>query len=86
MWAIETTDTFDECYDALDDTDRTSVLASIMLLREKVTATRRYSKGFGLQQYERTAHAKQRRSAKKLFRLRPREKGHIAVRRQQSGR
>ncbi|EHM0480275.1 diaminopimelate decarboxylase, partial [Vibrio parahaemolyticus] len=27
MWVIETTDTFDEWFDALDDTDRANVLA-----------------------------------------------------------
>jgi hypothetical protein len=35
MWAIETTDRFDEWYDSLDDTDRTNVLASLMVLRER---------------------------------------------------
>ncbi|OTA20823.1 diaminopimelate decarboxylase [Xenorhabdus beddingii] len=35
MWAIETTDTFDEWFDVLDDTDRANVLASMMVLREK---------------------------------------------------
>ncbi|GGD70862.1 hypothetical protein [Lacimicrobium alkaliphilum] len=28
MWVVETTDTFDEWFDALDDTDRANVLAS----------------------------------------------------------
>ncbi|MBL4656970.1 MAG: type II toxin-antitoxin system RelE/ParE family toxin [Flavobacteriales bacterium] len=35
MWVIETTDTFDEWFDSLDDTDRTNVLASLLVLREK---------------------------------------------------
>ena len=35
MWAIETTDTFDEWFDSLDDTDRANVLASMMVLRER---------------------------------------------------
>jgi len=35
MWVIETTDTFDEWYDTLDDTDRANVLASLLVLREK---------------------------------------------------
>tara|TARA_B100000745_G_C20020208_1_gene346921 strand:- start:305 stop:655 length:351 start_codon:yes stop_codon:yes gene_type:complete len=35
MWAVETTDTFDQWYDALDDTDRANVLASMMVLRER---------------------------------------------------
>jgi hypothetical protein len=35
MWVIETTDTFDEWFDALDDTDRGNVLASMMVLRER---------------------------------------------------
>lgn len=35
MWAIETTDTFDEWLDNLDDTDRTNVLASLIVLQEK---------------------------------------------------
>ena len=30
MWAIETTDTFDEWFDALDDIDRANVLASMI--------------------------------------------------------
>jgi len=34
MWSIETTDRFDQWFDALDDTDRISVLASMMVLRE----------------------------------------------------
>lgn len=35
MWLIETTDTFDKWFDALDDTDRASVLASMIVLRER---------------------------------------------------
>jgi hypothetical protein len=35
MWIIETTDTFDEWFDALDDTDRTNVLALLIVLRER---------------------------------------------------
>lgn len=35
MWEVETTDTFDEWFDALDDTDRGNVLASMMVLRER---------------------------------------------------
>lgn len=35
MWSIETTDTFDMWFDALDDTDRANVLASIIVLRER---------------------------------------------------
>jgi len=35
MWMIETTDTFDEWFDSLDDTDRANVLASMMVLRER---------------------------------------------------
>ena len=35
MWAIETTDTFDDWFNALDDTDRSNVLASMLVLREK---------------------------------------------------
>ncbi|ERK12921.1 type II toxin-antitoxin system RelE/ParE family toxin [Serratia sp. JSRIV001] len=35
MWKIKTTDTFDEWFSRLDDTDRASVLASLMVLREK---------------------------------------------------
>lgn len=35
MWVIETTDTFDEWFDALDDIDRASVLASLMVLRDR---------------------------------------------------
>ena len=35
MWVIETTDTFDEWFDALDDTDRANVLASMMVLRDR---------------------------------------------------
>lgn len=35
MWLIETTDTFDIWFDALDDIDRANVLASMIVLREK---------------------------------------------------
>jgi hypothetical protein len=35
MWEITTTDTFDGWFDALDDTDRTNVLAALLVLREK---------------------------------------------------
>ncbi len=35
MWTIETTDTFDEWFDTLDDTDRANVLASMMVLRDR---------------------------------------------------
>lgn len=35
MWAIETTDVFDEWFDDLSDSDRANVLASIMVLRER---------------------------------------------------
>lgn len=35
MWLIETTDTFDIWFDALNDIDRANVLASMMVLREK---------------------------------------------------
>jgi hypothetical protein len=35
MWIIETTDTFDEWFYSLDDTDRANVLASMLVLRER---------------------------------------------------
>ena len=35
MWLIETTDTFDDWFDVLDDTDRANVLASMIVLRER---------------------------------------------------
>ncbi len=35
MWLIETTDTFDVWFDALDDMDKANVLASMIVLREK---------------------------------------------------
>jgi hypothetical protein len=35
MWTIETTDTFDEWFNNLDDTDRSNVLASLIVLRER---------------------------------------------------
>ena len=35
MWLIETTDTFDVWFDSLNKTDRTNVLASMIVLREK---------------------------------------------------
>lgn len=35
MWEVTTTDRFDEWFDALDDTDRASVIAGMLLLREK---------------------------------------------------
>ena len=35
MWSVETTDTFDEWFDSLDDIDRANVLASMMVLRER---------------------------------------------------
>ena len=35
MWAIETTDTFDDWFATLDDIDRTNMLASMIVLRER---------------------------------------------------
>ena len=35
MWAIETTDVFDKWFDALDETDRINVLASLLVLRQQ---------------------------------------------------
>jgi hypothetical protein len=35
MWHIETTETFDTWFGALDDTDRANVLASMLVLRER---------------------------------------------------
>lgn len=35
MWLIETTDTFDEWFNSLDDTARANVLASLIVLGEK---------------------------------------------------
>ncbi len=35
MWEIKTTDMFDEWFSRLEDTDRASVLASLIVLREK---------------------------------------------------
>jgi len=35
MWKIETTDIFDEWFDALDDIDRTNMLASMIVLQER---------------------------------------------------
>ena len=35
MWTIETTDIFDEWLDSLNDTDRSNVLASMLVLRER---------------------------------------------------
>jgi hypothetical protein len=35
VWKIKTTDTFDEWFSRLEDTDRASVLASLIVLREK---------------------------------------------------
>ena len=35
MWDIETTDTFDAWYEELDDTQRSDVLAGMLLLQEK---------------------------------------------------
>ncbi|OMQ24541.1 type II toxin-antitoxin system RelE/ParE family toxin [Serratia oryzae] len=35
MWSIKTTDTFDHWFTSLDDTNRASVLAAMMVLREK---------------------------------------------------
>lgn len=35
MWEIETTDTFDEWLDALDDDDRENVIAALVVLREE---------------------------------------------------
>lgn len=34
MWWVETTDLFDNWFDALEDTDRANVLASLLVLRE----------------------------------------------------
>jgi len=35
MWTIQTTNTFDEWFDILDDIDRTNVLASMIVLQER---------------------------------------------------
>jgi hypothetical protein len=35
MWIIKTTDTFDEWFNALDDTDRANVLSSLIVLQER---------------------------------------------------
>ena len=35
MWIIETTDTFDQWFDALDDADKVNVLASLIVLQER---------------------------------------------------
>ena len=35
MWTIETTNTFDEWFDILDDIDRTNVLSSMIVLQER---------------------------------------------------
>lgn len=35
MWVIATTETFDEWFNALDDTNRTNVLASLIVLQER---------------------------------------------------
>ena len=35
MWLIETTDIFDEWFDSLDDTDRSNLLSSMIVLRER---------------------------------------------------
>lgn len=35
MWKIKTTDTFDRWFASLNDTDRVSVLAALLVLREK---------------------------------------------------
>lgn len=35
MWTIKTTDTFDHWFTSLNDSDRASVLAALMVLREK---------------------------------------------------
>ncbi len=35
MWVIETTDTFDEWFNVLDDTNRTNILASLIVLQER---------------------------------------------------
>lgn len=44
MWLIETTDSFDIWFDALNDIDRTNVLASMIVLREKgLMLTRPYA-------------------------------------------
>lgn len=35
MWSIETTETFDDWFNTLDDADRANVLASLIVLRER---------------------------------------------------
>ena len=35
MWDVITTDKFDEWFDSLDDTDRTNVIAGMLLLEKK---------------------------------------------------
>jgi hypothetical protein len=35
MWAIQTTDTFDNWFDAQNDADRANVLAALLVLQER---------------------------------------------------
>lgn len=60
MWEIKTTDMFDEWFSRLEDTDRASVLASLIVLREKGQTLCRHGKGIALQQHEGTTRAKPR--------------------------
>ena len=41
MWSVITTDLFDDWYDTLDDTDRSNVLASMIVLQERGPALSR---------------------------------------------
>ncbi len=73
MWTIKTTDTFDRWFASLNDTDRVSVLAALLVLREKgagfVQTLCRYGQGFPLQQHERAAYSESGRSDKGVFRF-----------------
>ncbi len=84
MWVIETTDTFDEWFDALDDTDRANVLASMMVLRDRgPMLSRPYAdtvNGSILQQHERASGPKQRRSYQSVT-FNAKRKGDSSLRR-----
>ncbi|WP_114194631.1 type II toxin-antitoxin system RelE/ParE family toxin [Edaphovirga cremea] len=52
MWIIETTDTFDHWFDALNSVDRVNILASLIVLREKgPTLSRPYADTINGSQY-----------------------------------
>ena len=82
MWRIETTDTFDEWFNNLDDTDKSNVLASLIVLRERGSMLPRYAdsvKGSCHSNMKELRVQSKGDPIRAFFRVRPRAKWHYVV-------